>query len=85
MAQVAAIDTPTQIVWQFLSGGLVWFWNELAMEVETLAASDFKDAEQTAFIEDHTPIIAPDEVNENNPNFDGPTDSVNDGLDGTHL
>jgi hypothetical protein len=85
MAQVAAVDTPTQIVWQFASGGLVWFWNELAMEVETLAASDFKDAEQTAFIEDHTPIIAPDEVNENNPNFDGPTDSVNDGLDGTHL
>lgn len=83
MAQISAVDVPAMILYEGVSMGAEWFWEELAQEVEVMAASDFKEAEETAFIEDHTPIIAPTERSAND--FRGPTDSVSDGLDGTHL
>ena len=47
VAQITSIDVPAMIILEGASMGAEWLWEELAQEVETLAASDFKDAEES--------------------------------------
>lgn len=59
-AQIAGVDTPAAIFYEFLSLGLVWLWNELAQEVYDLAKADGVED----IIEEHVPTVAPGEPGE---------------------
>lgn len=59
-AQIAGVDTPAAIFYEFLSLGLVWLWNELAQEVYDLAKADGVKE----IIEEHVPTVAPGEPGE---------------------
>jgi len=56
-AQVAAIDVPAHIGYEFVGGGLMWLWENLAEEVKDMAIAEGIASKHDA----HVPNIVEDE------------------------
>lgn len=61
MVQIFTVDVPAVIFYNFMSGGLMWLWNELAQEVYALAEADGVQEDMEEIHEEHIPQVTPND------------------------